>query len=69
MTIHVPQPIFVHSNSPNNYPPQTFQQPTPAVNWLQETHPMLPTPSAPPPPIDDYLMERPPPYEQICQKI
>jgi len=27
---------------------------------------MLPQPSAPPQPNDDFHMERPPPYEKIC---
>ena len=68
-----PQPIIIHTNSPQ-YHPQYYQQQAPAPapvpvsaqTWRLENHPMLPQPSAPPGPIDDSYMDRPPPYEKIC---
>ncbi|CAF3219799.1 unnamed protein product [Rotaria sp. Silwood2] len=60
------QPIVIHTGS-SNYPSRyNYQQAPPPHTWTSETHPMLPQPSAPPQPIDDFLMERPPPYEKIC---
>ncbi|CAF1366601.1 unnamed protein product [Rotaria sordida] len=53
------QPIVIHTGSSN------YQQ-TPLQTWNSENHPMLTQPSAPPQPMDDFLMERPPPYEKIC---
>ncbi|CAF3629074.1 unnamed protein product [Adineta steineri] len=71
----MPQPIIIHTGSPN-YQPQFQQQqqqqqvpsPQPPMQqtWGLENHPMLPQPSAPPQPMDDFHMERPPPYEKVC---
>ncbi|CAF0833954.1 unnamed protein product [Adineta ricciae] len=63
----VPQPIVIQT-SPANYHPQVYQQQAPPSQptWALENHPMLPQPSAPPQPADDFHMERPPPYEKIC---
>jgi hypothetical protein len=52
----VPQPIFIH----------TGQQQVPTQTWSPESRPMLPQPSAPPQPYDDFHMEHPPPYETVC---
>lgn len=63
-----PQPIIIHTSS-LPYQPQYHQQQAPAPvspQWHLENHPMLPQPSAPPGPIDDSYMDRPPPYEKIC---
>jgi hypothetical protein len=65
----VPQPIIIHTNSPNYQPQFQHQQqqaPPPTQTWMSENHPMLPQPSAPPLPNDDFYMERPPPYEKVC---
>ncbi len=63
----VPQPIIIHTGTPN-YQPQFQQQqqaPPRTQNWNLENHPMLPQPSAPPQPVDDFRMDLPPPYEKI----
>ncbi|CAF2036360.1 unnamed protein product [Rotaria magnacalcarata] len=57
--VTVPQAVVIQSNSPNS------QQVRPVQSWNSEHHPMLPQPSAPPHHMDDYLSERPPPYEKI----
>ncbi|UJR22728.1 hypothetical protein I4U23_025762 [Adineta vaga] len=69
----VAQPIIIQT-SPGHYQPQVYQHQAPSPQppfpaqqtWALENHPMLPQPSAPPQPIDDFHMERPPPYEKIC---
>ena len=45
-----------------------MQQSPPPQTWSIGNHPMLPQPSAPPQSNDDFHMEQPPPYEQICNK-
>ena len=68
----VPQPIIIQT-SPPNYQSQYPQQQAPvsppvsvpAQTWRLENHPMLPQPSAPPRPVDDSYMDRPPPYEKL----
>ncbi len=62
----VPQPIIIHTNSPN-YQPQHPQQQAPSPQpqlpaqiWHSENYPMLPQPSAPPRPTDDSYMDRAP---------
>lgn len=71
-TIQIPQPVFIQSSPSPNYPPQTFhqQQYTAADTSIPfpEAYPMLPRPSAPPQPTDHMMIDRPPPYEQICVK-
>ncbi|CAM2721414.1 unnamed protein product [Rotaria socialis] len=57
--VTVPQTVVIQTNSPNS------QQVRPVQSWNSEYHPMLPQPSAPPHHMDDYLSERPPPYEKI----
>ncbi|CAF1070969.1 unnamed protein product [Rotaria sp. Silwood1] len=67
--ITTPQPIVIHTGSSNYPSPYNYQQAVGSSSlqtWTSENHPMLPQPSAPPQPIDDYLTERPPPYEKIC---
>ncbi|CAF0925087.1 unnamed protein product [Rotaria sordida] len=71
-TVQVPQPIIVHHTGPSGYQPQYYQQPAPQ-SWNSvmvrppESRPMLPQPSAPPRPNNDFHTEYvpPPPYEKL----
>jgi hypothetical protein len=70
-TIQVPQPIFVHTG-PSGYQPQYFQQQAPqawgpSIVQSPESRPMLPQPSAPPRPNDNFFHTEhpPPPYEKL----
>ncbi|CAF1128273.1 unnamed protein product [Rotaria sordida] len=71
-TVQVPQPIIIHHTGPSGYQPQYYQQPAPQ-SWNSvmvrppESRPMLPQPSAPPRPNNDFHIEYvpPPPYEKL----
>ncbi len=69
-TVQVPQPIFVHTG-PSGYQTQYHSQQapqswSPVVIQSPESRPMLPQPSAPPRPYDNFHIEHPPPpYEKL----
>lgn len=69
-TVQVPQPIFVHTG-PSGFQTQYHSQQapqswSPVVIQSPESRPMLPQPSAPPRPYDNFHIEHPPPpYEKL----
>ncbi|CAF3214821.1 unnamed protein product [Rotaria socialis] len=73
-TIQVPQPVYIHAG-PSGYQPQYYQQQAPQP-WSSiavqspESRPMLPQPSAPPQPMNEFNSDHspPPPYEKLYMK-
>ena len=65
-TGQVQQPIFVHTGPAGYHRPQDLQSWSPVVIQSPESRPMLPQPSAPPRPHDNFHIEHPPPpYEKL----
>ncbi len=65
-TVQVPQPIFVHTGPSGYHSPQAPLSWSPVVVQSAESRPMLPQPSAPPRPYDNFHIEHPPPpYEKL----
>ncbi|CAF3378513.1 unnamed protein product [Rotaria socialis] len=73
-TIQVPQPVYIQAG-PSGYQPQYYQQQAPQP-WSSiavqspESRPMLPQPSAPPQPMNEFNSDHspPPPYEKLYMK-